>query len=112
MTKNRLRHITILITALLWAGSASAQESVNASGGVAVGSGGSFLPFASGSHPDGSMSDSHIPDYDTKETWEKANKGELGNIEKNQDFIDHLYQSHKAYASIALGIIIHEISHK
>lgn len=41
MTKNRLRLITILITALLWAGSASAQESVNASGGVAVGSGGS-----------------------------------------------------------------------
>lgn len=41
MTKNRLRLITILITALLWAGSASAQVSVNASGGVAVGSGGS-----------------------------------------------------------------------
>lgn len=79
---------------------------------LTVNSSGSFLPFASGSHPDGSMSDSHIPDYDTKETWEKANKGELGNIEKNQDFIDHLYQSHKAYASIALGIIIHEISHK
>jgi hypothetical protein len=70
----------------------------------------SFLPFASGSTPYGNMTDTHIPDDYTKAEWEKANQGGLGAIEKNQDFLDHLYQSHRAYAAIAIRIIIHEIS--
>lgn len=41
MTKNKSKPILILTTGLLWAGFAQAQESVNASGGNATGSGGS-----------------------------------------------------------------------
>jgi hypothetical protein len=40
MTKNKSRLILLLATVLLWAGLAQAQESVNASGGDATGSGG------------------------------------------------------------------------
>ncbi len=40
MTKNKSRPILLLATVLLWAGFAQAQESVNASGGDATGSGG------------------------------------------------------------------------
>jgi hypothetical protein len=40
MTKNKSRPILLLATVLLWAGLAQAQESVNASGGDATGSGG------------------------------------------------------------------------
>lgn len=40
MTKNKSRHILLLATGLLWAGLAQAQESANASGGDATGSGG------------------------------------------------------------------------
>jgi hypothetical protein len=40
MTKNKSRPILLLATGLLWAGLAKAQQSVNASGGVATGSGG------------------------------------------------------------------------
>jgi len=40
MTKNKSRPILLLATGLLWAGLAQAQESVNASGGDATGSGG------------------------------------------------------------------------
>ena len=40
MTINKSRPILLLVTGLLWAGLAQAQESANASGGVATGSGG------------------------------------------------------------------------
>lgn len=40
MTKNKSRPIALLAVGLLWAGLAQAQESVNASGGDATGSGG------------------------------------------------------------------------
>ena len=40
MTKNKLSPILLLVTGLLWAGLAQAQESANASGGDATGSGG------------------------------------------------------------------------
>jgi hypothetical protein len=40
MTKNKSRPILLLVTGLLWAGLAQAQESANASGGDATGSGG------------------------------------------------------------------------
>jgi hypothetical protein len=40
MTKNKSRSILLLVTGLLWAGLAQAQESANASGGDATGSGG------------------------------------------------------------------------
>jgi hypothetical protein len=40
MTKNKSSHILLLLTGFLWAGFAQAQESVNASGGDATGSGG------------------------------------------------------------------------
>jgi Secretion system C-terminal sorting domain len=40
MIKNKSRHILLLATGLLWAGLAQAQESANASGGDATGSGG------------------------------------------------------------------------
>lgn len=40
MTKNKSRPIALLAVGLLWAGLAQAQESVNASGGDAIGSGG------------------------------------------------------------------------
>lgn len=40
MTKNKSRSILLLTAGLLWAGLAQAQESVNASGGDATGSGG------------------------------------------------------------------------
>jgi hypothetical protein len=40
MTKNKSRPILLLATGLLWVGLAQAQESVNASGGDATGSGG------------------------------------------------------------------------
>ena len=40
MTKNKSRPILLLATGLLWAGLAQAQESANASGGDATGSGG------------------------------------------------------------------------
>ena len=40
MTKNKSRPILLLATGLLWAGFAQAQESVNATGGDATGSGG------------------------------------------------------------------------
>jgi hypothetical protein len=40
MTKNKSRPILLLATGLLWAGLAQAQESTNASGGDATGSGG------------------------------------------------------------------------
>ena len=40
MTKNKLRPIVLLTAGLLWAGFAQAQESANASGGDATGSGG------------------------------------------------------------------------
>ena len=40
MTKNKSRPILLLVTGLLWAGLAQAQESVNATGGDATGSGG------------------------------------------------------------------------
>jgi opacity protein-like surface antigen len=40
MRKNKSRPILLLTTGLLWAGFAQAQESVNASGGYATGSGG------------------------------------------------------------------------
>jgi hypothetical protein len=40
MTKNKSRPILLLTTGLLWAGLAQAQESANASGGDATGSGG------------------------------------------------------------------------
>jgi len=70
----------------------------------------SFLPFADGETPEGNMTDTHIPDNYTKDTWDKANDNGFGSIQKNQDFVDHLYQSHRAYASIALAIIISKIS--
>lgn len=40
MIKNKSRPILLLVTGLLWAGLAQAQESANASGGDATGSGG------------------------------------------------------------------------
>ena len=40
MTKNKSRPIVLLTAGLLWAGFAQAQESANASGGDATGSGG------------------------------------------------------------------------
>jgi hypothetical protein len=40
MTKNKSRHIALLAAGLLWAGLAQAQQSSNASGGDATGSGG------------------------------------------------------------------------
>jgi hypothetical protein len=40
MTINKSRPILLLVIGMLWAGLAQAQESVNASGGVATGSGG------------------------------------------------------------------------
>ncbi len=40
MTKNKSRPIALLAAGLLWAGLAQAQESVNATGGDATGSGG------------------------------------------------------------------------
>jgi hypothetical protein len=40
MTKNKSRPILLLATGMLWAGLSQAQESVNASGGDATGSGG------------------------------------------------------------------------
>jgi hypothetical protein len=40
MTKNKARPILLLATGLLWAGFAQAQESTNASGGDATGTGG------------------------------------------------------------------------
>jgi hypothetical protein len=40
MTKNQSRPLALLATGLLWAGLAQAQESANASGGDATGSGG------------------------------------------------------------------------
>jgi hypothetical protein len=40
MTKNKSRPILLLATGLLWAGIAQAQESTNASGGDAIGNGG------------------------------------------------------------------------
>ena len=40
MTKNKSRPIVLLVAGLLWAGLAQAQESTNASGGDATGSGG------------------------------------------------------------------------
>lgn len=40
MTKNKSRPIALLAVGLLWTGLAQAQESVNASGGDATGSGG------------------------------------------------------------------------
>lgn len=40
MTKNKSRPIALLAAGMLWAGLAQAQESVNASGGDATGSGG------------------------------------------------------------------------
>jgi len=42
MTKNKSRPILLLVTGLLWAGLAQAQESLNASGGDATGSGGTI----------------------------------------------------------------------
>jgi hypothetical protein len=71
---------------------------------------GSFLPFANGETPDGNLTDTHIPDNYTQDTWNKANSSGLGVIQQNQNFVDHLYQSHRAYASIALAIIISKIS--
>jgi hypothetical protein len=40
MTKNKSRHILVLLSGLLWGGLTQAQESANASGGDATGSGG------------------------------------------------------------------------
>ncbi len=40
MTKNKSRPILLLVAGMFWAGLAQAQESVNASGGDAIGSGG------------------------------------------------------------------------
>lgn len=70
----------------------------------------SFLPFANGETPGGSSTDTHIPDNYTQDTWEKVNSVGLGAIQQNQNFVDHLYQSHRAYVSIALAIIISKIS--
>lgn len=70
----------------------------------------SFLPFASGTTPDGSGTDTHIPVNYTKAEWNKINKYGFNIIQQNQDFIDHIYQSHRAYASIALAIIISKIN--
>jgi len=47
MTKNKLRTIVLLLAGLLWAGMAQAQESVNATGGDAAGSGG-FASYSVG----------------------------------------------------------------
>jgi len=40
MTKNKSRYVAMLMAVMLWAGFAQAQESVNASGGDATGTGG------------------------------------------------------------------------
>lgn len=42
MTKNKSKTVALLVSGLLWAGLAQAQESANASGGNATGSGGSI----------------------------------------------------------------------
>ena len=65
-----------------------------------------FLPFASGSTPEGGTTDTHIGYEYTQDTWEKVNSSGFSSIQKDQDFVDHLYQSHRAYASIALAVII------
>lgn len=69
-----------------------------------------FLPFANGETPDGNLTDTHIPDNYTEDTWNKLNNSGLGSTQQNQNFVDHLYQAHRAYASIALSIIISKIS--
>ncbi len=69
-----------------------------------------FLPFASGSDPDGVRIDTHIPYEYTQDTWDKVNSSGFSSIQQSQDFVDHLYQSHRAYASIALSIIISKIT--
>lgn len=65
-----------------------------------------FLHFATGTKPDGRSTDTHILSEYTKETWNKTNLSGMSIIQYNQDFVDHLYQSHRAYASIALAVII------
>lgn len=68
------------------------------------------MPFANGETPDGNLTDTHIPDNYTQDTWDKVNNNGFGSFQQNQNFIDHLYQAHRAYASIALAIIISKIS--
>ncbi len=69
-----------------------------------------FLFFATGTKPDGTPSDRHIDVKDTEATWNKVSKSGLGSLKQNEDFIDHLYQSHRALGSIALAVIISKIS--
>ncbi|HKC36028.1 MAG TPA: hypothetical protein VKB95_08195, partial [Chitinophagaceae bacterium] len=79
---------------------------------LTVNGGGSFLKFAKGTSPDGAGVDTHIPVQYTQATWDKVSKGGLGSLRGDEDFIDHLYQSHRALASIALAIIISKISNE
>ena len=71
-----------------------------------------FLNFAGGTTPDGFGTDPHISVEYTKATWEKASKDLKGleKVKSTQDFTDHLYQSHRAHAAVALAIIINQIS--
>jgi hypothetical protein len=62
MTKNKSRPILLLATGLLWAGLAQAQESANAAGGDATGSGGTVaysvgqVVYTANSDPSGTVS--------------------------------------------------------
>ena len=69
----------------------------------------SFLNFAKGETPEEVWTDTHIDKGYTERTWNRVNKEGLGVIEQNQNFVDHLYQAHRAYKSIALAIIISKI---
>jgi hypothetical protein len=54
--------------------------------------------------------DTHIEVTSTEAAWDKVSKNGLGALKGDQDSINHLYQSHRALASIALAIIISKIS--
>lgn len=70
-----------------------------------------FLYFAHGTNPESGLSfDTHIDKEYTRFQWNKASSGGFNDILKNQDFVDQLYQSHRALAALALGIIIHQIT--
>jgi len=51
----------------------------------------------------------HISKGDTEQMWTKANTGKFSEVKQSEDFMDMLYQSQRAYATIALGVILNEI---
>lgn len=70
MTKNKSRPIALLAVGLLWTGLAQAQESANASGGDATGSGGTIA-------------------YSIGQVFYTADEGATGTVEKG---VQHAYE--------------------